>query len=132
MKKSKKWLLRIVPVFLLLAVVLTTNVFGFSNFDPNGLNNIENKESISSANTAVMKVWGTVTLILQVLAVAAVVFAGVRYMFSSADGKADIKKQTIGLIVGAILVFAASAIINFVVNVTKEVTGSSVAYFEEA
>jgi hypothetical protein len=42
-------------------------------------------------------------------------------MFASADGKADIKKQTVGLIVGAILVFGASTVINFVIKVTGEI-----------
>ena len=43
-------------------------------------------------------------------------------MFASADAKADIKKQTIWLIVGMILVFAASTIIGFIVNVTEDIT----------
>lgn len=137
MKKSKKWLLRIVPVFLVLAVVLTTNVFAFGNFSTDKLENIGNGGTISTADNAVKRIWGTVTLILQILAVAAIVFAGVRYMFASADAKADIKKQTIGLVVGAILVFGASMIVNFIINVTSEVTtgepkASTVAYFEEA
>ena len=38
------------------------------------------------------------------------------------DAKADIKKQSIGLVVGAILVFAASTVINFIIKVTEQVT----------
>lgn len=133
MKKSKKWLLRIVPVFLVLAVVLTTSVFGFSNFENvdtiNGID--QNAGSVASVDSAVSRVWKTVTLILQILAVAAIVFAGVRYMFASANDKADIKKQTIGLVVGAILVFAASTIVNFIVNVTKDVTTGTAILVEE-
>lgn len=122
MSTSKKIFLRVLPIVLVLMVVISTNVFGFNSFTTNGVNNIGTSESIASANKAVNRIWGTVTLILQVLAVAAIVFAGVRYMFASADGKADIKKQTIGLVVGAILVFGASTIVNFIVKVTEDVT----------
>ena len=52
-------------------------------------------------------------------------------MFASANDKADIKKQTIGLVVGAILVFAASTIVNFIVNVTKDVTTGTAILVEE-
>lgn len=123
MKKSKKILLRVIPVFLVLTVVLTSSVFGFGNFNTNSMQNIGTESSgLNTVNSAVSKAWNTVTLILQILAVAAIVFAGVRYMFASADAKADIKKQTIGLVVGAILVFGASMIVNFIINVISEVT----------
>lgn len=122
MSTAKKVFLRVIPVVLVLMVVATNTVFGFGNFSTGSMQNLGNGSSIASADKAVNKIWGTVTLILQVLAVAAIVFAGVRYMFASADGKADIKKQTIGLVVGAVLVFGASMIVNFIVNVTKDVT----------
>lgn len=124
MSNTKRIFLRVLPIVLVLVMVVSTNVFGFSNFnDPNTINGLDpNAGSIGSANKAVSKIWGTVTLILQILAVAAIVIAGVRYMFASADAKADIKKQSIGLVVGAILVFAASTIVSFIVTVTKEVT----------
>lgn len=122
MSKSKKVFLRILPVVLVLMVVTSSSVFGFNNFTADMNIGTTTNEGITSANTAVSKVWNTVVLILQILAVAAVVLAGVRYMFASPDGKADIKNQTIGLIVGAVLVFGASFIINFIVGITREVT----------
>ena len=122
MSTSKKIFLRVLPIVLVLMVVVSTNVFGFGSFNTNQMQNLGNGSSIASADKAVNKIWGTVTLILQILAVAAIVFAGVRYMFASADGKADIKKQTIGLIVGAVLVFGATMIVNFIVSVTSDVT----------
>jgi type IV secretory pathway VirB2 component (pilin) len=121
MSTTKKVFLRVIPVVLVLMVVASNAVFGFNNFSTSNMQNF-GTESIGSADTAVKKIWGTVSLILQVLAVAAIVFAGVRYMFASADGKADIKKQTVGLVVGAVLVFGASMIVNFIVNVTSEIT----------
>ena len=123
MSDTKKMFFRVLPVVLVLCLMLVPNVFAFSNFTSDM--NIESNKSIGTANAAVYRVWGTVCLILQVLAVAAIVIAGVRYMFASADAKADIKKQSVGLVVGAILVFAASTIVSFIVNVTSEVTTGS-------
>lgn len=115
MKKSKKIVIRVLTVVAVLMVVLTTNVFGaitptepYSNGKIDGITNLGGK------------VWGTIQVIVQIAAIAAIVFAGVRYMFASADDKADIKKQTVILIVGAVLVFAAVPFANFITNIAKE------------
>lgn len=132
MKKSKKIFLRVLPVLIVLMVVFTTNVFavtsrpssreqgaGFSNF---------NSDMKVKANTGgktvgmVNNVWGIILTILQVAAIAAIVFSGVRYMFASADSKADIKKQMVWLVVGAVLVFAASTVIKLITTVANDVT----------
>lgn len=129
MKSSKKFLLRIIPVFVVLSIILTsvTGVFAFGNFNNldkvNGGASTDGKGSVGTVDNAVGKVWSTVVTVLQILAVAAIVIAGVRYMFASADTKADIKGQTVGLVVGAVLVFGASFIVQFIINVTSDVTG---------
>lgn len=117
MKKLRKVALVCTFVFVVMAVV--GSVYGV-NGDANALENaLGNQTSYAtSLNTTVGNVWGTVSTIIQVLAVAAVVFAGVRYMFASADAKADIKKQTVILIVGAVLVFGATAILGLVSSTT--------------
>lgn len=123
MKKSKKIFLRILPVLIVLMVVFTTNVFaakaGFDNF---------NSDMQVNANTGgktvkvIGNVWGIVLTVLQVAAIAAIVFSGVRYMFASADSKADIKKQMIWLVVGGVLVFAASTVVKLITTVANDVT----------
>lgn len=126
MKKSKKILLAIIPVVLVLLVV-STNVFAVSDmFNMDSLNNAVSGGSASiNATNAVQDVWKTVLLILQILAVAAIVIAGVRYMFASADAKAEIKKQTITLVVGAVLVFGASGIINMITSISNDLTSTT-------
>ena len=74
----------------------------------------------SKAAQSVKKIWGTILLVLQVLAVAAFCCAGVKYMFASADTKANLKNRMVGLMVGAVLVFGATGVINLIVNVTKD------------
>lgn len=122
MKKSKKIFLRVLPV-LMLAVMLISSNFVFADNEPISTNfsNISNGTASSSLSNTTKNIWSTVTLILQILAVAAIVFAGVRYMFASADAKADIKKQLVILVLGAVLVFAASTIIQVIVKVTNQV-----------
>lgn len=47
-----------------------------------------------TVNSLVGNIWTTVSIVIYTLAVGCIVFAGLRYMLSSADAKADIKKQT--------------------------------------
>ena len=126
MKKSKKIFLRVLPVLIVLMVVFTTNVFaeegtqeGFGSFT-NNMTVTANKSG--KTINSISNVWGIILTVLQVAAIAAVVFAGVRYMFASADSKADIKKQMIWLVIGAVLVFGASTVIQLITNFADDLT----------
>ncbi|MEG0873084.1 MAG: TrbC/VirB2 family protein [Clostridia bacterium] len=122
MKKSKKIIFRVLPVVLLLVMVIFANatVFGFDQFKPDMQLNADTSTNVIGT---VNRVWGIVLTVLQVAAIAAVVFAGVRYMFASANEKADIKKSMITLAVGAILVFGASTVVQFLIGSFKEIAG---------
>lgn len=107
-------------VFILVAVITIVSVaflqvFAVADpgYDPNLVNN-------GIVNTT-KSVWATVVVIVQILSVACVVFAGLRYMFASADQKADIKQGLAFIAIGAILVFSAVTIINFVVSAANEI-----------
>jgi len=76
---------------------------------------------VDAVVTGVNKVWSSIILIVQIVSVACVVLAGVRYMFASADKKADIKNGIMYLILGAIFVFAASTVIRFIFNIGNSV-----------
>lgn len=124
MKKSKKIFLRVLPVLMLAVMLISSNfVFagkaGFGEFKGNMTVNAD-----TSGNTvkSIGAVWGIILTVLQVAAIAAVVFAGVRYMFASADSKADIKKQMIWLVIGAVLVFGASTVIQLITNFAGDLT----------
>ena len=116
MKNSRKWILRLVPVFLLLTFISVSNssLFAISVVTPSG------GSAISGITNMAGNIWSTVATIIQILAIAAIILAGVRYMFSSADEKADIKKQTVILVVGALLVFAAVPIAKFIANIGNQ------------
>ena len=124
MKKSKKIFLRVLPV-LMLAVMLISSNFVFA--DKAGFGNFTGDMKVNadtSGNTvkSIGAVWGIILTVLQVAAIAAVVFAGVRYMFAPADSKADIKKQMIWLVIGAVLVFGASTVIQLITNFADDLT----------
>jgi type IV secretory pathway VirB2 component (pilin) len=110
-----------IAVLCSLVFVLLNNVFA-DYLDPHMTISTDSSTGTTSIQ-AILKIWSVVKLILQVLSVAAIIVTGIRYMFTSADQKADIKKQSYGLVIGAILVFAASTVVNFIVEVTKDVTG---------
>ena len=113
-----KKLLKVVPV-LMLAVLVFTSVYA------QNVNNLGNLTYGGTASGIVSKtaggMWATVVTIVQILAVAAVVFAGLRYMFASADQKADIKKSMGTLAIGAVVVFGATTVIKFVSNAANQV-----------
>ena len=114
MNKTIKMLMKVMPVMLVL-VVCATSVFGVDASMPSGGSEIEGVTTLAG------NIWSTVVVIVQILAFAAVIFAGVRYMFASADVKADIKGQTVILVAGAILVFAAEPVIGFIKTTVESV-----------
>ncbi len=119
MKKLAKRLVKILPVVLMVCFVVTS-VFAAVNTNidiPNGASGAAS----TTIKTATGKVWATVITIVQILAVASVVFAGIRYMVASADQKADIKRSLGTLAIGAALVFGATTIIKFVVTSANQV-----------
>lgn len=125
MKKSRKIFATVLPILMLVAVMFVSfapSIMAAGN--DGGVQNIINKantDGVASIDTAANRVWSTVLTILQIAAVAAIVIAGVRYMFASADQKADIKKGMIGLVIGAVLVFAASTVVQFILTASKQI-----------
>ena len=108
----KKFILRALPILMVLALVWATPVFAL---DPDAtFNHAKETNNIGTANKAISKVWGTILTVLQIAAVAAIVFSGVKYMFAGADEKATIKQ---GLL---ILVFGASTVVKLIVDATNE------------
>lgn len=117
MKKSKKAFLMVLPILVLCLVLVSSYVFAIEVKDPS-----ENGGSASSTVTNLTgNIWSTLAVVIQTLAIAAIVFAGVRYMFASADDKADIKKQTVILVVGAVLVFAAVPIARAIAGAAQQI-----------
>lgn len=114
--------LGVIFMALILISCIINVTYASGEFTAESINSELSNTDISGSKAAqsVKKIWGTILLILQVLAVAAFCFAGVKYMFASADTKANLKNRMVGLMVGAVLVFGATGVINLIVNVTKD------------
>ncbi len=90
-----------------------TGVIGTNITETGSNRNVVGKQIVTNA-------WGVIQLILQVAAIGALIFSGVRYMFASADQKADIKKGMGALAIGAILVFGSTLVINMLIKIVGD------------
>lgn len=87
------------------------------------------KEYIPTANDTtgisgtIQKAGGSIyaifTAIGATVAVVILVWLGIKYIMASPDGKADIKKQAFGYILGAALVFGASQVVALVIKFSE-------------
>lgn len=80
----------------------------------------DNVVNIDKIDKATENLWGDFSIIIQVIAISVIVFTGLRYMFADSGSRADIKVQTVLLMLGAIFVFAAVPITKLIVNVVKD------------
>lgn len=114
----KKIITLVVLFFLAVSVIMPAFANG-SDFVTDTSDRISGTTG-ATIDTMKNKAWGSIKLILQVAALSAVLFAGVRYMMASADQKADIKKSMVPLVIGAVIVFGTTILIEFV----QEAAGS--------
>ncbi len=112
-----KKLLKVLPVVMVVCLAVTS-VFAYVD---TGMPNTSGSGSVTTLDNAVGSVWNTVLTICRIVAIAAIIIAGLRYMFASADQKADIKKSMGILAIGAILVFGGSFVVEFIVKAANEV-----------
>lgn len=142
--KTKKIIMVVITfMFLIIYPVFNCNVFGDDQTLDNatslgsgvldGSNSVINDlasrvgngtngdNQFDEFNGVVSNVWGVILVALQVASIAGVIFAGVRYMFASADSKAEIKKGLIHLTIGMVIVFAASSVVGFILRAFKDV-----------
>ena len=110
-----KKIVKILPVLVMVCLVFNS-VFAI-NADTLG-DAISGGSGAEGITNTAKNIWDTVATIVQILSIAAVVFAGLRYMFASADQKADIKKSMGILAVGALLVFGATTILQLIAGAT--------------
>ena len=125
MKKAVK-LVSILLLGAMIAVTLTTVVSASAGIDAaniaGGL-----KGTTSAAQNDVTKIGnqliGIITTVGVVVAVIILLILGIKYMMGSASEKAEYKKTMIPYLVGAILIFGASAITKVVVGLAQGITG---------
>lgn len=124
MKKTVK-LISILLFVAMISISLTT-VVSASGIDAANLAN-QLKGNTSAVQGDVMNIGnqiiGIITTVGVVVAVVILLVLGIKYMMGSASEKAEYKKTMIPYLVGAILIFGASAITKVVVGLASGIDG---------
>ena len=63
---------------------------------------------------------GVVMMIVKVAAIVGVIYVGVRYIFSGATGKAELKGKSVYFIIGIILTFSSVTVLTVFTNVLAD------------
>lgn len=83
----------------------------------------------ASGASAVNTIMGNVIYVIQIIAFAAAVimliFVGIKFITASPEGKAEIKKTAVIYVVGAILLFAATGILQIVKTLAGNVDSAA-------
>ena len=115
---------------ILTAVVTVLLVVAMGASAVYGLTPLEMQANQSATGTTEVKnfgqnIMGVIQVVAVVIAVVILMVIGIKYMMGSAEEKAEYKKTMIPYIVGAVLVFAGSTIVNVIYNVTVSMTNGS-------
>lgn len=118
MKKAYKVLS--VLMIVLMVMSICANIFAAVNPDEIKSDKSTNADStITNIGSTILSIITSVGIVLAIVVVSVI---GVKYMMESSEGKAEYKKTMIPYLVGAVLVFGASAIGKGVINMGKALT----------
>lgn len=82
---------------------------------------INNVSASSAATTAINKVLGVVTVLIVTAAIILFIMKGVAFMQAAPEGKAEIKKQLIAIVVGGVIIFGINTIIQTIITVSTTI-----------
>lgn len=110
---------KILFVIIILAILGTTLCVNATNaFDPTQYkidynpNDAKNFMNLGSQIIGIIQVFAVVTLAIML------VVTGIKIMYASPDGKAEIKKHAIPYMIGAVLIFATSSLVSIVIELS--------------
>lgn len=107
---------KLVSVLLSLAMSVTMFSTVFANSLPSF-------GRISSLDGVIGAILGVVQVIGYAFAMGMLLYVGIKYTMASANEKADLKKGSISYVIGAVIIFGASALLGILQNLGTEVTG---------
>ena len=82
---------------------------------------INNVSASSAATTAINKVLGVVTVLIVTAAIILLIMKGVAFMQAAPEGKAEIKKQLIAIVVGGVIIFGINTIIQIIITMSTQI-----------
>lgn len=108
---------KMISVLLTFALIFSMSVSVFAISVPE-----IGTEAPEGLDTVGSKVLGYVQWFGYILAIGMLLYLGIKYMMSSANEKADLKKGSINYVIGAILVAGASAVVGVLANIGTAIT----------
>ena len=111
MKKSTIKILFTILMVAIMVTMLSTVVLGIMNPDnitPTGGQGTEKVFDIAGVILGIVQAVGISVAVILIVVIA------IRYITASAEGKAEVKKSAVGYVLGAVLLFAGSAIIELI------------------
>lgn len=115
MKRRIIKVLYVLCVFLLYASIINYSVAA----DPNEIYDV-----LGSGNNPLANATGTIIGIIRWVGVAiligAIMVKGIKYITASPEGKADIKKDIIMLVIGAVLLFAITTLVDIIYDLVGQ------------
>ncbi|MBE5819840.1 MAG: hypothetical protein E7310_03360 [Clostridiales bacterium] len=105
-----KKLVKIVSILMiaLMVVTISTSVFATGGYTPGQVN--PDHQGTDNIQTFGNRLVGILQVIGIIASVAILIVLGIKYMMGSAEEKAEYKKTMIPYLIGAVLIFAASAL----------------------
>lgn len=74
-----------------------------------------------STEKTITNIFSTAVDMLNYISVGVLIYVGVKYLFSGAEGKADLKGKGIPFVVGLVMTFATISFLNFLIKVVGDV-----------
>lgn len=122
----KKQIRIITTIVMVIAIIATLGNVVLANGAQTIIDNLSNPNYGVQGATEVSNLGKIIVSILQivgiVVAVVVLLVLGIKYMMGSAEEKAEYKKTMIPYLVGALLIFAASTIVNVVYTTFSGIT----------
>ena len=78
----------------------------------------------STLATPIKGILGVVQLVANAFAAGMLLYVGIKYVMSSANEKADLKKGSINYVIGAVIIFGASALLGIFSSLSGDIAAS--------
>ena len=119
---TMKRIAKILTALIILATIATMLSAVFASGATGVLGKLKgNTNAAGAVTTTANNIIGIVQVICYAAAVIMLVMLGVKFVTSSPEGKAEIKKSAIIYVIGAIIVFAAGTLLSVISNLSTNV-----------
>lgn len=80
------------------------------------INNVKGGDAVDAIN----KVLGVASILIVSAAIIIIMIKGVSFMQAAPEGKAEIKKEMINIVIGGILIFGINGIVGIIINIASK------------